>query len=310
MGISTSAKGIAKGTFKGDSGAYDIVLGFYDIHSEGSSSITVRIGDQTIPFSMLTEGNDLICATIPERVYVAKGSTIELIGLASELEFTSVYYLDFIPSESLAFRPYGAERAYVYQSIFRAIDYDDRNIHLTALKFPIFKAFLSWIFLSFVNWTPGMFITGLRVVGLNTPSFRVASLRLLGNLLSLWCLGVGTLCMFFAKYRQSWGDILSATFIVTLSMERPGVFAHNTKNGVFGTNLENIGGFQGVPGEFKIASLGVDASILVAFGLGKLLIHPLFSTDRKKDQQIRLEFEEMNIGANTVERSLVPMEKQ
>jgi len=104
IGGSRTETGRLTDTFKGDSGRYNVVLGYFD-ENDGQAEVQTRIGDRTVATTRFDQGrssNNMSAGSYVKRVIAAdvsiqKGDRIELIGKENGDEHARIDYIEFVP---------------------------------------------------------------------------------------------------------------------------------------------------------------------------------------------------------------------
>jgi lysophospholipase L1-like esterase len=97
-------QGIATTRFRGSSGIYNVVIGYFD-ENDGRSSLSVQVGsnlasvrfDQNLGSGGVSDRN-LVRRTLFEGIQLTAGEPITLTGTVDENEFARIDYIEFIPA--------------------------------------------------------------------------------------------------------------------------------------------------------------------------------------------------------------------
>lgn len=101
--IRTDSSGQATSTFEGVSGAYDLILSYFD-ENDGQSDVTVKVGDQTYALTFDRDqgenypaDNNRIVRKIASGINVSAGDVIEIQGDKNVEEYARVDYIELVP---------------------------------------------------------------------------------------------------------------------------------------------------------------------------------------------------------------------
>jgi cysteine-rich repeat protein len=97
-------RGVATTSFGGPTGAYDVVVAYFD-ENDGTARLTLSIGGSQVASWLLSQqlGDNAASArnhvrrTVARGRKVSHGSRIELVGDETELEYARVDYIEFVP---------------------------------------------------------------------------------------------------------------------------------------------------------------------------------------------------------------------
>ncbi|GEM_PF-6981921 len=103
-GAKNSQSGKAAGTFKGASGTYRVILGYYD-ENDGVAKVETRIGGKAIATtvfdqnlgSSIVESKTLVRRTISSAIAIKNGDAIEFRGNKNDGDCARVDYIEFVP---------------------------------------------------------------------------------------------------------------------------------------------------------------------------------------------------------------------
>ena len=293
--ISTVGSGTAQIEFQGNPGNYDLVMA-YRSHKSIESKIRILAGTSSMERSFARESKNPVAELFFRDLELKKGDSIIIESSLLQSNKFTVGYVDLIPSNSSAFRPKGVESHHSFNAFYKAIFYDDMNVHLSAIRIPFFYLILCFVVLSVRRFTPGGYLLGLRVVNSSgRPDVFSSFRRILGHILSACFLGLGWVWPLFNAYRQSWADILSESFVVPQELVKPGIFAHSTKTNIFASSLARLGSFTRVPFNYRLVAAIFDFWLLL---IG-ICLYVSFSNSSEwmplVTPNIRLEIEDLNL---------------
>ncbi|MFB2938596.1 GDSL-type esterase/lipase family protein [Aerosakkonemataceae cyanobacterium BLCC-F154] len=108
--------GKASFNFNGTSGAYDIVVGFYD-ENDGQASLAFKAGGQLLDQwtfnknlgSTIAESKTLQRRTVATNFSLENGTTIEIEGIINQNEFARVDYIELIPKGNFSIATLSAD---------------------------------------------------------------------------------------------------------------------------------------------------------------------------------------------------------
>lgn len=128
----------AQHTFERSSGTYDVILAYQLFDSKAKMPhLDISVGTLTYALEPVFGGDYFKVRRIGKNVQINKGDTIRFKKLL-QYPKSEIDYVEFIPSESKAFRPKGVERSYRFIDLWRAIGYDDMNVHFSLLPLPFY----------------------------------------------------------------------------------------------------------------------------------------------------------------------------
>jgi hypothetical protein len=99
-----SSTDTASSTFSGDSGKYDVYLGYFD-EKDGAASLQVSVGGFQLAPTRLDQGlktnlanaETLVRKKVKGGLSINKGARIEIKGTANQEEWARVDYIEFVP---------------------------------------------------------------------------------------------------------------------------------------------------------------------------------------------------------------------
>jgi hypothetical protein len=220
-GVLLSGEQNLKVNFSGPTGRYYIVSGFSFRSTDAlPSSAAVIVGDRTFPYQKSFHGRNITqIEELGGPVQINQGQTISIVSSpapekkddGTSFSIPVVDYLEFIPEGSFAYRPRGWELGYRYVDFYRAINYDDMNLHFFLAPIPL------WIFLHLFivqllfSRTLGGTIMGLHIQTAKTNE-RVGA----------WTAFLRTVCWFLVPFwgwtaigeEHQWTDSVSSSRVV------------------------------------------------------------------------------------------------
>jgi len=299
--IGGTLKGKAQGKFDAPSGRYDIVPGF-SYPKSLDASIKLVVGDTVVDYPLTGIPEVMAWDTVARAVEVKRGDSIEIMLESVGTGLVAIDYIDFVPEGSAAYRPNGSERSYNFGHFYKAIGYDDMNVHISFLKIILFQMLLYVLYLSWFAYSPGMFLTGLRVTGLSPPSLRKAVLRQLGNILTVLTGGFGLLTMLLSSRRQSWGDILSRSYVVTKGM----IDCSGNQKGTGSSHTGKAGCGEGAGPPLEARALALCCDTLLAVFIVVCITIVVRWTDFREQiiEPTRLEVEDFEIKGSIIYPSI------
>lgn len=106
---SSTSNGKIKSTFTGQSGTYDVILGYFD-ENDGQGTLTTKIDGTQLAQLVLNQylGDSMASSktavhkTIATELSLNNGASIEIEGIANQGEFARIDYIEFKPSSNSA----------------------------------------------------------------------------------------------------------------------------------------------------------------------------------------------------------------
>ncbi|HEY9849703.1 MAG TPA: SGNH/GDSL hydrolase family protein, partial [Leptolyngbyaceae cyanobacterium] len=106
---SGSSTGTASLYFSGNSGQYDVVVGYYD-ENDGQSNLKVNIAGEQVDAWTLNRNlgsggasnQTKLRRTVATGIYLNQGTFFEIEGTANQGEFARVDYIEFIPNQTIS----------------------------------------------------------------------------------------------------------------------------------------------------------------------------------------------------------------
>lgn len=217
-----------KVVFPGPSGEYRVVSGYgYRLTDDAASSAAIIVKDQRLPYHRSFLGrNSSQIEELGGPIHINRGEEILIEGykvqLTKEDPFENdkqgnasliIDYIEFIPEGSSAYRPKGWEEGYKYLDFYRAINYDDMNLHFFLAPIPVW-IFLHLFFVQILfSRTLGGMIMGLHIQDGQTK-----------GRINPWTAFLRTLCWFLVPFwgwtaigkEYQWIDSVSGSRVVVL----------------------------------------------------------------------------------------------
>ena len=132
--------GVMSGVFTGPSGSYDVVIARKLQSTErGRYDFFFRVGEERFPLYPLSNESRLKVVACARGVSIETGESFAIRAKDESSQRSLLLdYVEFIPVNSWAYRPQGAENGYRYSDLWRAIDFDDMNVHFSIIPIPFF----------------------------------------------------------------------------------------------------------------------------------------------------------------------------
>lgn len=158
----------AEHTFNRPSGAYDVILAYQLLDSKSKDThLDISIGSFSYALQPVFGGDYFKVRRIAKDIHIQDGDIIKIQKLPSYPE-SEIDYVEFIPTESKAFRPRGVERSYRFIDLWRAIGYDDMNVHFSLLPIPFYTFFHMFLVQVLFGRTLGGMLLGLHCRNVDT----------------------------------------------------------------------------------------------------------------------------------------------
>jgi len=203
VGVVLTGKESLKAEFAGPSGDYYIVSAYAFKGSDGAGSDAVLVvGKREIPYHNSFRSRDHSqIEELDGPIRIEKGENIRIDSYPRERQdgadtetkehLVSIDYVEFIPQGSFAYRPKGWEIGYRYIDFYRAINYDDMNLHFFLGPLPLWIFLHLFIVQALFSRTLGGMIMGLHIQTEKT-----------NERIGLWTALLRTICWFLVPF---WG---------------------------------------------------------------------------------------------------------
>jgi hypothetical protein len=192
--------------------------------------VKLGLGDRTIDFiGFETKGKYLDDVWEQSEVrgrnfLISRGEEFSVHRAVGEAGYPEIDFVQFIAPDDKLYPRDKNHNILRSEDVLRLTglwEYDDLKYHFRDLFFlcPAIQMLLHILFLSFVPWTPGALLAGIRIVrrnGPRIPGMLRGSLRVLGYVLSVVPFaGVGLIWPVIVNRSDNWADALSKTRIIT-----------------------------------------------------------------------------------------------
>lgn len=198
------------------SGAYDVAVSF-TANIDSNKRIRFRVRDIEKTTGTPTNHNYMEVHTLFKNIAIKKGDIIS-IDQPQHFHGVAIDYLEYISSQDAQYDRSHSHLSTRLEDLLRFCGLWYNSEPKTLLWYflvvcPILSLTIQTIFLSWVRWTVGCRVAGIRITSAKraAPGLKAATLRALGHVASVPCFFLGWLWPFLNHGEQNWPDILSKT---------------------------------------------------------------------------------------------------
>jgi uncharacterized RDD family membrane protein YckC len=188
----------------------------------GVLGVEVGVGDRQFKLPLISNSRRFLEAVLDERIHITNGEPF-ILKKGDIVENPDIDYVQFIATDDRVYSRKEHEDILRSEDFLRLIGvwhYDDLKYHAWDLFVlcPVIQMLLHIVFLTFVPWTPGAHLAGIRIVsrkGRRVPGLLKGASRALGYVLSIIpFVGVGLIWPLIVNKSENWADVFSETRVI------------------------------------------------------------------------------------------------